>query len=148
MLLIKELRVWSSICHHTAAIIGFHCCIVYGEFALFALIRLSTEFSTPFINNLWFLLSSNRKHTRLFVYNSVMILVSFSLCRIAPIIPFWSRVYSLIGTCEWNRLRGDEKILFSISNIPIDVLNLYWYSKIIQASWKHIKIGLTAEKSE
>jgi hypothetical protein len=138
MLFVGELRKWGSISHHLAAIVGFHCCIVYGKFAVFALIRLSTEFSTPFINNLWFLTTSNRKNTRLFVYNSYMILFAFTVCRIVPIVPFWNRIYNLIGSYEWNQLTNIEIIIFSISNIPIDVLNLYWYSKIIQASFKYI----------
>jgi hypothetical protein len=112
---------------------------VYGRFTLFALIRLTEELSTPFINARLILLDTNRKDTKLFLYNSYMIVATFTLCRFLPIVPYWIKLFSCMQSAQWLEITNVEKFLFVVSNIPLDALNLYWYIKIVKGAFRLIK---------
>ncbi len=101
---------------------------------MIALIRLTAEFSTPFLAIRWILLNSNRKDTQFYKYNSYVFAVAFTLCRILPIVPIWLKIASLMKSKDWIDMHILQKGLFLVSNVPLDFLNLYWYSKIVRTA--------------
>ncbi len=112
---------------------------MHGTYALIAVTRLTSELSTPFINNRWFLLSLNLKNSKMYLCNGFMILILFAIFRILPIIPLWKLFYNSIGTDSWNYVIIYDKFLILFTNIPLDVLNIYWFFKITDNCIRNLK---------
>ena len=104
-----------------------------------ALIRLTSEASTPFINLRWFLLSFNMKLSKYFIYNWIAVIIIFSIFRILPILPLWYLFRIITLTQEWNNVKFWQKILCVGSSIPLDILNIYWYYLILKNSYKLLR---------
>jgi hypothetical protein len=105
-------------------------------YPLFAVIRLTQEMSTPFLNIRWMLLSTNRKDSKAFAYNSYIFLIVFTICRVLMIIPYWLKLYNNVHSAAWNRITGFGHFTFFGSNVPIDLLNLYWFTLIVKGVYK------------
>jgi len=139
MTLFKEIREASSYLHHFVSIAAFHACAVRGVFPHIAIIRLTSEFSTPFINNRWFMYALNMKDNKWYMYNGYVMFISFAICRIVPIIPLWYNLWFSIGTPSWNQIGNFDKFICIFSSMPLDILNVYWFSKILKGVLKHRK---------
>lgn len=127
----------ASFLHHFVSIVAFHACSTRGVFPLIAIVRLTSEFSTPFINNRWFMVTLNKKDSKYFKYNAYIMVITFCLCRIFPIVPIWLQFYSLINTPTWNQISLFDKFLCVGSSMPLDILNVWWFSKIVKGALKY-----------
>ena len=67
-------------------------------------------------------------------------LVTFGLCRILLIVPIWYKCYSLIDTQAWIDIDFIYKLVFISTNLPLDILNVYWFTKIAQGFIKYCNI--------
>jgi hypothetical protein len=104
---------------------------MYGYFPYIALFRLTSEASTFFINFRWFLLSVGKKDSLLYLINGIFILVVFGVFRLLSIPPVWYSFYISIGSQQWKAVPTVYKFLCCATSLPLDILNVYWYSKII-----------------
>ena len=98
--------------------------------------RLTSEGSTPFINLRWVLLTLKQKDSKLYMLNGVAIFLIFFLVRIITIVPNWLIFFSLINTPQWFSIDFKYKLICVGACIPLDCLNLFWYSKIIKLVYK------------
>ena len=87
------------------------------------------------------MLTLNKKTNKLFVYNAYLIFLAFLTCRIIPILPIWGRILSLIGTPIWNEVEIFYKFVCVGTSLPLDILNLFWFYKIIKIFLKYRKDG-------
>lgn len=123
--------------HHCVSIIAFYACTTDGVFPYIALSRLISEASTVFINNRWLLLTLKKKDSKVYFWNGIITVIVFGMVRILTIIPNWMVFFSLIETPAWNSIIFRHKFICVCSSAPLDILNIYWFAKIIQISIKH-----------
>ncbi len=81
----------------------------------------------------------DKKNSKLNLYNSYVLVVAFFLVRILTIAPIWYIFYTLIGSPEWNSIEVKYKFVCVVTSLPLDILNLTWFSKIIQIALKYRK---------
>ncbi|CAF0711144.1 unnamed protein product [Brachionus calyciflorus] len=129
---------WFFAVHHFVSIVAFYCCSTAGVFPYIALCRLISEGSTPFLNNRWFLLTINQKDSKLYKINGIFLIVVFTLVRIVQMIPNWLIFFESMNTLEWSSIEMKYKIVCVGSCVPLDILNLYWFSKIIKIVYKTV----------
>lgn len=132
----KEVFEWQFLLHHIVSVSAFYASSIYGVFAYIALFRLTSEGSTLFINIRWTLLMLNKKHTKFYMWNGVLIIASFTIFRIIPILPIWWSFFGLLKLPLWPEVHIGFKFLCLGSSIPLDILNLYWYFKIVRMAVK------------
>lgn len=53
------------------------------------------------------------------------------------IVPNWAIFFSLMETPAWNSVSFKHKFICVTSSGPLDVLNVYWFTKIIRVLYKH-----------
>lgn len=123
--------------HHCVSIIAFYRCTTDGVFPYIALSRLMSEASTVFVNNRWILLTLKKKESKLYFWNGLAGFLVFGLVRILTIIPNWMIFFSLIETPEWNSVEFKNKFICVASSAPLDLLNIYWFSKIARMVLKY-----------
>lgn len=135
----KELGEIFFVCHHGVSIYAYFFVITYGALPWFANFRLIAEFSTPFVNQRWFLdVLLYPKSSPEFVMNGVAMAVIFFMVRIACMPSYWNKVYSLYGTEPCLRLGRMWYVLIS-SCVLLDLINVYWFSKIFQGVRKLLR---------
>ena len=139
MLIYRHEFEWNFVVHHFVSIVAFYCCSTRGVFPYIALFRLTSEGSTPFLNLRWFLLTLNKKTSKLYLYNGVLLVLSFFIVRICTIFPNWYTFFSLIDTHEFHSIELKFKFVCVLSCVPLDALNLFWFSKIINILAKSIR---------
>jgi len=132
--------------HHCVSIIAFYACTTGGIFPYIALFRLLSEASTPFLNNRWILLTLKMKDSKLYLWNGFAIMLVFAAVRIFTIIPNWMIFFSLMETPAWNSVSFKHKFICVTSSGPLDILNVYWFTKIMRVLYKHYTA--TLKKSE
>jgi hypothetical protein len=99
-----------------------------------------SEFSTPFVNNFRILLALNLKHSKWFVYNMITLIITFTLCRIVPIIPIWQKFYYFWNLKPWSERDDKSHVAYHFFTcISLDTLNLFWYMKMIDGSARWFK---------
>jgi hypothetical protein len=101
-----------------------------GVFSFIAIARLTSESSTPFINNRFLLLSFRKEQSILYTINGILVVLVFGLCRVVPILPIWYTFYEGMSTEAWNEIDLFYKVLCVITSLPLDVLNIYWFRLI------------------
>jgi hypothetical protein len=107
-----------------------------GVFPFIALFRLTSEGSTPFVNMRWVLHTLNRKNSKLYVTNGLLLLFAFFLVRIITIVPNWYLFIESVQSPGWNSVELKYKLICVGSCIPLDILNIYWFSKIVKGALK------------
>lgn len=125
------------IAHLTFSIYFYFIFQTIGVFPYIALCRLISEASTVFINNRWILLTLNQKNTRLYFWNGLAIIIVFFAVRIVTIVPNWKIFFELMETPAWNSVDFKHKFICVTSSAPLDILNVYWFVKIIKIIKKH-----------
>lgn len=128
---------WAYAVHHCVSIIAFYACTTIGVFPYIALCRLISEASTVFINNRWILLTLNKKDSRLYFWNGIAVILVFFTVRIVAIIPNWLIFFDLMDTPAWNSVGFRHKFICVGSSGPLDILNVYWFIKIIKTIVRH-----------
>ena len=116
-------------------------------FPFIAMFRLTSEASTLFINIRWTLLLLKLKHTQVYAWNGILILVTFTLFRVLPIAPIWYSFARLIDLPAWPDVHIGFKCLCVGSSIPLDALNLFWYFKIVRMALK-MMLNTTTTKQQ
>lgn len=101
-----------------------------------ALYRLISEGSTIFINLRWILLTLDMKESRMYSLNGFMVLITFGICRILPIVPMWFVCLQYPWLPIWTTFNYGYKVMFTVICIILDSLNIYWYTKILILVWK------------
>ena len=91
------------------------------------------------------MLSLKKKTSKLNLYNSYLIFLAFLICRILPILPIWGQLISLVGSSQWNEINTFHKCICIFTSIPLDILNVFWFYKIIKIFLKHRKDGNKSE---
>lgn len=107
-----------------------------GFFPAMALYRLISEGSTPFINLRWILLTFDMKDSNWYSLNAVMVFIAFGLCRVLPIVPMWIVCFQYPRLTIWPTVFLPYKVMYPVICAVLDVLNVYWYSKILVLVWK------------
>ncbi|PVD23605.1 hypothetical protein C0Q70_16877 [Pomacea canaliculata] len=78
--------------HHGASMYAYYYVMTYGVLAYFANYRLIAEFSTPFVNQRWFLaVLGSSKSSPVFVGNGIAMAVTFFAVRIAVMPVYWHK---------------------------------------------------------
>lgn len=135
----REVGEFCYLFHHAASIYAFYFVMTYGALSWFANYRLMAEFSTPFVNQRWFLdVMGYPKKSRLFMLNAVTMTTTFFLARIATIPPYWLKVYGIYGSPDCDRLGYLWYVLISTCLI-LDSINIVWFVKLFQGLRRFLK---------
>ncbi|KAL7671697.1 hypothetical protein ACOME3_006600 [Neoechinorhynchus agilis] len=128
-----------SILHHIIAIVAVGYVVTLDVLPYLSNLRLTSEFSTPFVNMRWFLAVLHRDRSgSLFIMNGLLMTVVFFTCRVAIIPVFWYKVYAIRKITGWKYL-GQIKLLFYVFCIGLDALNIYWFLKILKGCCKTLR---------
>lgn len=130
---------WAYAVHHCVSIIAFYACTTIGVFPYIALCRLISEASTVFINNRWILLTLNKKDSKIYFWNGLAVMAVFFVVRIVAIVPNWVTFFDQMETPAWNSIGFKHKFICVSSSAPLDVLNVYWFYKIMRTIIRHSK---------
>lgn len=117
-------------------------------FPYLALFRLTSEASTPFLNFRWLLLTLNKKTSRLYLINGIILTIVFFLVRIVTILPNWIIFYWCMQTPVWALIELKYVFICVFSSAPLDVLNVYWFGKIVNIVLKFFKTAATVPASK
>lgn len=128
---------YASIVHHFMFIICEPILLVSGAMTHFALVRLFAEVSTPFVNFRWSLAASNKKETRIYFYNGLMLVFTFFFSRILMLPYVYLRLLGPSDSEGMHRL-GFRKIIL-VGPAIVDVLNIFWFYRIVKGIIKHFK---------
>ena len=137
MVIYREEFEWYYAVHHFVSVVAFYACSTHGVFPYIALFRLLSEASSIFINTRWIILTLKMKETSLYLWNAIASVVVFTLVRIVTIVPNWWLFFDSVNTPAWFQIAFVHKLICVGSTIPLDLLNLYWYSKIIKIIKKY-----------
>lgn len=138
--------------HHWASAFAYYYVISYGVYVYFANFRLMAEFSTPWVNNRWFLATSGKRSSKIYFCNGLVLTAMFFFCRIMTLPQCWFMVYSIYGTEPFEGTQGCKYVLL-ISCFVLDVLNLLWFYKLMkgvhkQLTQKDTNANVTIQKEE
>uniref|UniRef100_A0A8C5R2A0 TLC domain containing 4 n=1 Tax=Leptobrachium leishanense TaxID=445787 RepID=A0A8C5R2A0_9ANUR len=123
--------------HHLAALYAYYYVLGEGMLPYFGNFRLLAEFSTPFVNQRWFLeVLGYPKHTLPNMLNGIMMTIVFFIVRIAVIPVYYSRVFSTFGTEAFDRLGRGAQCAWIISSVSLDVMNVMWMIRITKGCYK------------
>lgn len=136
MLRYKEIFEWQFVVHHAVSVSAFYASSLYGVFAYIALFRLTSEASTLFVNLRWALLLFKMKDSKYYTWNGMLIIVTFTVFRILPMLPIWYSFFQLLKHPLWPEVHLGFKCLCLGSSIPLDALNAFWYFKIMRMAIK------------
>lgn len=138
MCIYREIFDLSSIGHHLVSIIAYFACSRTDMFALTGIFRLISEASTPFINARWILLELKKTQTKLYFYNGLVILALFGLVRVLVIPVHWYIIFMYTKAAEWSTTPLFLRTIGVTAGIPLDVLNVFWYFKIVRNAKRHL----------
>lgn len=79
------------------------------------------------------------KSSSLYIGNTIAAVVVFFLIRIVTIVPNWWIFFASIYTPAWDQVGLIHKFICVGSTIPLDILNVYWFWKIIKIIIKYFK---------
>ena len=131
--------------HHLSGLVSDSLCLVYqGRWMILILLRSISEISTPFVNVRWILSKTNTpKSSLLFIFNGLAMTLSFLVSRIVMIPFFW---YCLLRNLHAEMDPNISvvtplyiKIWVVIAYVLLDLLNIFWASKMIKGFFKVIK---------
>lgn len=125
--------------HGIAALYVFSCCLIpYAQPWIPAFLLF--ELSTPFVNINWFAskLPSGAISTKVFLINGICLLVTFFTVRI-----LWGFYAVTLVARDMYAVWNDNPKFLPVSilllNIMLDVLNLFWFQKMIKIAMKKAK---------
>lgn len=129
--------------HHILAVTGAWMAICYKGVAMYWVVfPVTTEFSTPFVNVLWyFLLINYPKQSKLFIINSLLLVTTFYACRILTIPYHWIAMYHYVYQDPSVSAVWPIGIQWWIvmSYLAVDVLNVTWAYKLARGCYKSLK---------
>ncbi|KAL5017535.1 hypothetical protein ScPMuIL_007124 [Solemya velum] len=133
--------------HHGASIYAYYYVMTYGVLPYFANYRLIAEFSTPLVNQRWFLdILGYKRTSKVFIANGIAMTVTFFAVRIFTMPQYWYKVYSVYDTEGFNRL-GHIQIVLVLTCFVLDVINLFWFYKMCKGVHKVVTATLDKNKN-
>lgn len=111
------------------------------------LYRLISEGSTLFINLRWILLTFDKKDSKFYSLNAIMVLIMFGVCRIVPIAPMWYVMLHYPHLPDWPHIHFYIQVMLTGICVILDSLNLYWYVKILSLVWKFFSSAFSSSSS-
>lgn len=134
--------------HHAATVYAYYHVMTYGILPYFANYRLMAEFSTPLVNNRWFMDTLGfDKSGPLYMGNGSVMTVVFFACRILNMPQYWYTVFSVYGTEKFMKL-GNLQYVLIVSCFVLDLINLYWFYKLCKGIHKMMARKKNIEMSE
>ncbi|CAH8496640.1 unnamed protein product [Heterobilharzia americana] len=135
--------------HHWAASFAFFLLVQYRSCVFFGVYRLTTELSTPFVNQRWFYRTIGYKPDRRRVACVTLIFaIFFIITRNLMIFPFWYIAYITYGS-ETYKICVEYFPLMNTVFITtcglLDGLNIHWAFRTYRIGLKSIKILSTAD---
>ncbi|CAF0745710.1 unnamed protein product [Didymodactylos carnosus] len=137
-----------TITHHLVSIYAFFYVLTLDVMPYFANFRLLAELSTPFVNIRWFLdtLKFSRTSTP-FVANGLIMTLLFFFVRIVAMPIYWYKVYVVAIQPMWAHMGHFRFILISVC-IVLDVINIYWFSKMLRGCIKILQAVFAIKQSQ
>ncbi|XP_060553157.1 TLC domain-containing protein 4-B-like [Ruditapes philippinarum] len=133
----KQIGDWFYILHHFASAFAYYYVMSYGVFVYFANFRLMAEFSTPWVNNRWFLAEMGKRSSKVYFYNGCILTAVFFFCRIFTLPQCWYMIYSVYGTESFNRAQHCRYVLL-FSCLLLDALNIKWFHRLLKGVHKQL----------
>ncbi|XP_076976297.1 TLC domain-containing protein 4 isoform X2 [Tamandua tetradactyla] len=128
--------------HHCAALYAYHFILKGGMLAYVGNFRLLVELSSPFVNQRWFFEALKYpKFSKANVINGILMTVVFFIVRIAVIPPYYSYIYSVLGTEGYVRLGFVVQCSWISTCVILDVMNVMWMIKISKGCIKVISLA-------
>ena len=87
------------------------------------------------------------KYSKYYSINAIFIFVFFFIFRIVPIVPIWLSFYTVTFDPNWDNVSLFYKCLCVLSSTPLDVLNVFWFYRIIAIALKHFTTAPEAKKN-
>ncbi|KAK4469349.1 hypothetical protein MN116_006910 [Schistosoma mekongi] len=130
--------------HHWAASFAFYYVVRYRCCVFFGVYRLTTELSTPFVNQRWFYRTIGYKPDRRRVACVTFIFaIFFIITRNLMILPFWIIFYASYGSDAYNTVAScvpSIGIIFLSTCGVLDCLNIYWAFRTCRLGHKAAKL--------
>ncbi|XP_072019609.1 TLC domain-containing protein 4-B-like [Amphiura filiformis] len=126
--------------HHFCTAVPYWFNITFGPLTYFAVFRLLAEFSTPFVNQRYFLDVLGKKSTLGYVINGVLLTIVFFVTRIAVIPPYYREVYYVLANRSTLQLNWLYLLVWVGGSVVLDVLNVWWFRKILRGAIKTIQL--------
>jgi len=129
----------------------FHHVFIFSFFSIgyvtdagvwFASTLLINELSTPFVNAFWYLQYTGQKESRAFMINGLLLLFTFTFCRMV-FIPYNFYQLVSIGLCldSSNPTYSWGAYLMCFGYMLIYLLNGVWYGKLLRGACKKLMGG-------
>jgi len=133
----KQIRSMGTIIHHILGIVGFSASMAGGQVLYFTLLQNSTELTTPFVNNRWFLAASKQSNSQAYMINGLVMTFAFVMYR-AVIVPIAA---SYAFYAHWDKYQRVTIVLYFLLPfcvIGITLLNFYWTSLMVKGLLRHL----------
>ena len=129
-------NLYSSLIHHGAIVAGIMMGLYYHRFMFFIVYRFIAEYSTPWVNLRWIVYNIGDKKSKLYLFASIAMTLSFFLCRIA-VIPWhtYKLCYVLFGSYGLQ-VPVYLNFYMLLNFFIFDILNLFWFYKIVRGAYK------------
>ena len=134
----KDLRQdKASLAHHITAMLGaFFALYMQGVLMFVVVVRFISELSTPFLNLFWLLMMLDKKESRLFLITSVAMVITFFLCRVAPMYWLWKVLLTTLLDPRSAIAPLSLRVWSFFTYLIFDVLNIIWFWKMLKGSVK------------
>jgi len=129
----------SAVFHHVFIITFFSLGYTHDVGVWWGSALLINEFSTPFVNFLWYLTFTEQKQKPIFLYNGIALLVVFTLCRIV-FIPFSFYQLAAAGFClsSGNEVYRWASWVMGFGYAVLMAMNLVWWQKMARGAKKKL----------
>ncbi|CAF0720232.1 unnamed protein product [Adineta steineri] len=135
----KKIGDLFTMSHHLVSMYAFIYVLTLNVMPYFANFRLLAELSTPLVNIRWFLDTLKfPKTSKAFVLNGVLMTLIFFFVRIVAMPIYWWKVYTVAITPLWSHMGHFRYVLINVC-IVLDIINLYWFSKMVQGCLRILK---------
>ncbi|CAH8524171.1 unnamed protein product [Schistosoma rodhaini] len=145
----KNYQLIIFILHHSAACLAFFYVVRYRTCVFFGVYRLTTELSTPFVNQRWFYRTIGYKPDRRRVACVTLIFaIFFIVTRNLMILPFWFMAYISYGSDAYKICTRYIPLIvpvFVLSCGLLDCLNIHWAFRTCRLGYKAAKLLWTAD---
>lgn len=123
-----------TIVHHCISLYGYSNALAFSVMPYFANYRLIVELSTPLVNMRWFLYACGyQKDSLHFFINGIAMTLVFFTVRVASIPVYWYKVYSVIDSPLWVKMRS-LRYMMVVTCILLDIINIYWFRKMFNGA--------------
>ena len=140
-------RDFATFAHHLFVITGL-APILYlrGELMYFPILQVISEASTPFVNLRFIVYETGKKDSFLYTFASLGMMVSFFLCRMVRMPWHWYALYATVFSVDGANLNVFIRVWVLLNFAGFDVLNVYWFSKMVKGAARLAKKHSAAAK--